>query len=260
MDSRTRKAKIKHEGKIFETKNDGLVKVLSWNNSSDIDVVFLNTGNRSKVKYGNLYQGTLKDHSIPSVYGVGIIGETVRGAVSERKYLYGVWVKMLERCYCESTQCKNPTYIGCTVSENFKNFPIFYEWCVNQVGFNQNDDNMRKFVLDKDILIKGNKIYSEDTCCFVPREINNLLLTSKKIRGCHLIGVYKAKHSGKYRAEVRRNGKGHCLGSFNTELEAFLAYKEAKEAYIKEVANKWRCLIDNRVYEALIGYEVAECD
>ena len=256
MDNRTKQAKIKYEGNLFETNNGGLVKVLSWNSSSDIDVVFINTGYISKVKFGNLCQGTVKDHSIPSTYGVGIVGETVRSMSTERKYLYGVWVKMLERCYCEKAQFKNPTYKGCTVSDNFKNFSYFHDWCIKQIGFNQTDANGHQFSLDKDILFKGNKVYSEDTCCFVPREINNLLLTSKKTRGSYLIGVYKKAQSTKYRAEVRRNGKGHCLGSFNTEIEAFHAYKHAKEAYIKEVANKWKGQIDPKVYDVLVSYEV----
>ena len=87
MDNRTKQAKIKYEGNLFETNNGGLVRVLNWNSSSDIDVVFINTGYISKVKLGNLCQGTVKDHSIPSTYGVGIVGETVRSMSTERKYL-----------------------------------------------------------------------------------------------------------------------------------------------------------------------------
>ena len=50
------------------------------------------------------------------------------------------------------------------------------------------------------------------------------------------------------------------LGLFNTELEAFYAYKQAKETYIKEVANKWKDQIDPRVYNALMKYEVEITD
>ena len=46
------------------------------------------------------------------------------------------------------------------------------------------------------------------------------------------------------------------LGCFNNPEKAFQAYKAAKEAYIKDVANKWKGEIDNRAYEALMNYEV----
>ena len=46
------------------------------------------------------------------------------------------------------------------------------------------------------------------------------------------------------------------LGRYNTPEQAFLAYKIAKESYIKEVAEKWRDQIDPRVYNTLMNYEV----
>ena len=110
--------------------------------------------------------------------------------------------------------------------------------------------------MDKDILVKGNKIYSEDTCCFVPREINSLFVKRKKSRGNFALGVDYKKSVKKFRA---RCGNKH-LGLFNTELEAFYAYKQAKETYIKEVANKWKDQIDPRVYNALMKYEVEITD
>lgn len=251
MDSRTKQAKEKYEGNLFMSDKGGYVKVLCWNNSLDIDIVFIDTGYRTKVRKGNLQQGTMKDRSLPTLYGIGVVGEIVENPNPQREYAYRIWTKMLERCYCEATQHKNPTYIGCQVSDCFKNFQHFYSWCSNQTGF-----YVEGFALDKDILVKGNKVYSEDTCCFVPKEINNLLLTSKRNRGNCVLGVYKINKSEKYRAEVRRNGRGCSLGCFNTEIEAFQAYKEAKEAHIKEIANKWKDQIDNRVYKVLISHEV----
>ena len=47
---------------------------------------------------------------------------------------------------------------------------------------------------------------------------------------------------------------------FKTPEEAFYVYKEAKETYIKEVANRWKDQIDPRVYEALMKYEVEITD
>ena len=50
------------------------------------------------------------------------------------------------------------------------------------------------------------------------------------------------------------------LGYYSTTEEAFQAYKETKEAYIKEVANKWKDQIDSRVYEALMNWSIEITD
>ena len=53
--------------------------------------------------------------------------------------------------------------------------------------------------LDKDILCKGNKIYSRDTCVFVPQRINSLFTKCDNARGDNPIGVEDLP-SGNYRA------------------------------------------------------------
>ena len=162
---------------------------------------------------------------------------------------YRIWDSMLTRCYSRKYQNKKPTYIGCTVSENFKNFQFFAEWCQSQIGFGNNG-----WVLDKDILIRGNKMYSPDTCCFVPKEINHLLKT--KIRGKELpLGVYQNKRSGRYCASFHA-GAYNFLGCYVCPSEAHFAYKVAKESHIKEVANTWKDLIDVRLYEVLMSWEI----
>ena len=109
-------------------------------------------------------------------------------------------------------------------------------------------------------LYKGNKIYSEDTCVFVPREINNLTIFRKKSRGEYPLGVSWDVKSSKYRSQLQKGDRRVSLGWFDSPLEAFVVYKEAKETYIKEVANKWKDQIDTRVYEALMKYQVEITD
>ena len=163
---------------------------------------------------------------------------------------------MLKRCYSDGFKKKNPTYEGCEVSDNFKSYEYFYEWCHNQIGFD-NEGNGNPFHLDKDLLIKGNKVYSESTCVFIPQEINTVLIKSTASRGKHSIGVCWSNTNKAFVAQVRRNkGKQEYLGSFKTEIEAFNAYKQAKEAHLKELAAKWKSQIDERAYLALINYEV----
>ncbi len=115
---------------------------------------------------------------------------------------------------------------------------------------------LKGWALDKDIIQKGNKLYSKDTCCFVPAEVNHLLVKSDRIRGEYPVGVCFHKAAGKFMAYLNINGKRKYLGCFPTPEEAFQVYKLAKEAQIKVVAHKWKHLLDNRVFQALMAYEV----
>ncbi len=173
---------------------------------------------------------------------------------------HALWRSMLARCYTERNLKKKPAYIGCTVSDNFKMYEFFYEWCNEQIGFNAIDENGRQFALDKDLLIKGNKLYSEDTCVLVPREINNVIVKRQNHRGAYPIGVTVDKRGGNFFAQLNVGKDRRKFGYSSTPEEAFNAYKEAKEAYIKEVANKWKDQIDPRVYEALMNYQVEITD
>ena len=167
-----------------------------------------------------------------------------------------LWNDMLKRCYSKKHQLKQPTYIGCEVSENFKRYSYFYEWCNKQIGF-----GVEGWQLDKDLLVRGNKIYSENLCVFIPRELNSLLLTRDAKRGEHPLGVYLHKASNKFTSMLHiGNGKRKCLGSYNTSEEAFNVYKIAKEEFIKEKAEKYKSQIDFRVYNALMSYEVKITD
>ena len=199
----------------------------------------------------------VKDLYTPSVYGVGVVGAKysikVNGVNTKE---YNLWTSMLKRCYSDNSKKKRPTYEGCEVSDNFKYYEYFYDWCHSQVGFGNIG-----FELDKDLLIKGNKVYSENTCVFIPSDINLLLTKSTASRGDHLIGVCWSKTHKAFKAQVRKNkGKQEFLGYFNTEIEAFNAYKVAKEAFIKEQANNWKSQIDSRAYDALMNYKVEITD
>ena len=184
------------------------------------------------------------------VQGVGIndgkYPTRVNGSIKKE---YRLWTNMLGRCYNEETKKKYPTYIGCSVSDNFKSYSYFYEWCQSQIGFNQND-----YHLDKDLITKGNKIYSEDTCVFIPPHINNLLIKSNSARGILPIGVTKNKEG--FQAQCSVYSVSKKLGTYSTTELAFNAYKVFKEEHIKELTEKYKDTIDPRAYKALLNYEV----
>lgn len=192
------------------------------------------------------YQKTL-------IYGVGI-NDSVEHVSVNRKLIpsYNYWVSMLRRCY-NNDENKNKTYKGCTVCEEWKYFSNFKCW------FEEN--YVDGWEIDKDILVKGNRIYSPKTCCFVPHEINSIFTKSNRRRGCLPIGVYYNKRNKKYATQCNVEGyrRGH-FGYYNTKDEAFQAYKRAKEEYIKAVADKWKDEINPRVYDALYNYEVEITD
>jgi len=187
------------------------------------------------------------------VYGVGIndwVGDISVGGKKIKEYK--LWASMLERCFDEKYKQKKPTYEGVTCSKEWLSMTKFIEDVSQMKGF-----GLSGWQLDKDILQKGNKLYSKDNCCFVPSEINNLLIKCDNSRGEYPIGVYFHKATGKFVAQLAINGKQKHLGLFNTPEEAFQVYKLAKEAYIKVVAQKWQHLLDERVFQALMTYEVS---
>lgn len=166
---------------------------------------------------------------------------------------YLVWNHMLERCYDESLRYKFPTYKDCSVCADWLLFSNFKKWF---------DDNyVDGYHLDKDILIKGNKVYSPETCCFVPQEINKMLTKTNSLRGSLPIGVRRAKN-GMFIAVISRRKETTQIGTYSTPEKAFMAYKEAKEKYIKQQAKSYfdRGLIVELVYKALMNYKVEITD
>lgn len=185
------------------------------------------------------------------IYGVGVCDVnalTEDGKVSQAYY---TWNEMCRRCYSSSFKTANPTYIGCKVCDDWLTFSAFKSW------FDKN--YIKGYHLDKDILVKGNKTYSPDTCCFVPQEINNILTKNNKHRGEFPIGVSKYTNKNGFVASLRVKSKTVYLGYYKTPKAAFDAYKKSKEKYIKELANdyKEKGLISDIVYNALMRYEVS---
>ena len=139
--------------------------------------------------------------------------------------------------------------------ENFaKIFDNFAKW--HEENYYEIDNET--MCLDKDILIKGNKTYSPYTCCFVPNELN--VIFSHKPRKIKLPQGVTLNNHGKYVARATINGKEKRIGQYNTTEEAFQAYKVAKEAWIKEVANKYKDQLEPKVYDTLMKYEVEITD
>lgn len=129
---------------------------------------------------------------------------------------------MLDRCYSKKYQERWPTYIGCSVTDEWLTFSNFKNWMMTQDWQNNQ--------LDKDLLFEGNKVYSPETCVFVSGMVNTFTIDSGASRGEWLIGVYWHKRDGKFISRCRNpfTKKLDYLGLFNCEQEAHNAWSTRK--------------------------------
>ena len=190
------------------------------------------------------------------VYGHGI--NDFDGSISVKGkhiYEYKIWKAMLRRCYSEGLKIKRPTYKNCVVDSELLSFDNFYNFIRDVHGFSCTDSNGRNFHLDKDLLGCGS-LYSRDTICFVPSEINAFLTNKKAVDSGYPIGVLFHKASGRLVSQITINGKKKYLGLFDNSLDAFNTYKREKENQAKHLAEKYKQVTDDRIYKALIYYKV----
>lgn len=194
-------------------------------------------------------------HDVKDADGIWLASQTT----SEGRCFTRAWVYfngMRARCRPGSAaQAQRPTYAGCVNA--FASFQEFADWATAQPGYG-NDG----WSIDKDLLIKGNKVYSKETCVFVPMEINNSLTNHRRHRGPLPVGVCKdsERKNPLYRAYINENGKSKRIGAFKTIDQAFYAYKVEKEAALRRLAEKYKEAIDPRAFAALMSYQIEITD
>lgn len=246
----------------FKSNSFGEFIIIGYESSKSIEVEFVNTKYTGLFELSKIRVGGLSDKFVPTLFDVGILGGKYSTRLNNKsKYEYVLWRNMLMRCYDKKLHKTLTTYKECEASKNFKYYDYFHNWCHQQIGFRSFDDEGNTFHIDKDLLCKGNKLYSEDTCIFLPREVNIALTKREKLRGTSPLGVSFNTQNKMFRARISRNkGVESVLGDFDTEFEAFNVYKQAKESYLKQLAIKWCGKIDPRAYEALMNYQVEITD
>lgn len=254
------KKKIERIGETVINKFGSVITLIEYNEANDITVKFDN-GYIVKTIYDSFSKGKLEDVFEKTIYGIGYLGngkyKTRFGNKNSKQY--STWHCMLTRCYSEEYHLRQPTYIGCTVCEEWHNFQNFAKWY--DENYYEIDNIENKMQLDKDILFKRNKIYSPDTCCFVPKRINVLFQKTNKKRGNLPIGVSLNKITNKeFNKYISSANNKYCkkvtIGYFSTPEEAFRVYKNFKENVLKEVADEYKGNIPQKLYEAMYNYEV----
>ena len=228
--------------------------IVRYGGVRDIDIQFEDGTIVEHKRYDNFLKGNIKNPYFPTIYGFGCIGIgdfKSKDENGKNTKCYETWFGMYQRCYDPKYHKKFPTYKNCKVCQLWNNYQEFAKWD-NENYYEVGNERMD---LDKDILKKGNKVYSPETCIYVPHSINVLFTKRNNERGELPIGV--TKNGNNFIARLNKgNGKQISLGTYSTVEEAFQAYKRAKEEYIKEVANKYKLLIPQKLYEALMNYEV----
>lgn len=177
------------------------------------------------------------------IFGVGI--NDMFGA--DGSWYYQKWHGIFERCYNPKSRSKFPTYVECSVHPEWHCLSNFKKWAEDPAnGYREG------YHLDKDILVKGNRVYGPDTCCFVPREINQLFTTQPPKKNGLPVGI--RKNFNRYECRF----KGEIIGYFNSEESASEAYKNAKKQYVNVLAKEYfeKGLITEKVYQAILNYEI----
>ena len=157
---------------------------------------------------------------------------------------------MYDRCYSPAYHERSPQYKDCEICpEWLDDKQSFYDW-VTENFYTVGDEQID---LDKDILVKGNKIYSPDTCIFAPHSINTYFenLTREP--------VYLQKLN-KYRMDIWIEDRNVRLGYFDSEEEAKKMYIRHKEAAILAKADLLQDRIPRALYNAMVNWKIELSD
>lgn len=244
----------KHRIGIKKQMNNGqMAKIIKYTNAFDITIEFEDGVIREGVAYSSFKNGQVRNCYNDKTLGVGICNIKTKDRMGKLLPFYRTWFSMLNRCYNEKYQSKEPTYKGCSVCDNWLTLSNFKKWYDD----NYYEINGEQMELDKDILFKGNKIYSPETCIFVPKSINGMFSKNKRVEGLPM-GVHR-KCSGFEVNPMTAKGRVY-LGVFKTLEEAFQAYKQTREEYIKHVADQYKDRIPQKLYDALFLYKIEITD
>lgn len=242
--------------KKYVNKYGEVAEIIEYNTGKDVTIKYEYGFIQEHIQISNLKNKSFISPYSPTHLGVGYIGEgkykpTIDGVKTQA---YIAWCNMLERCFGKGSTFNKRGYTS-MIDEEWYNFQNFAEWYYSHI-YTFNDEKM---CLDKDLLIKGNTLYSPSTCCIVPNSINTLLLGSDSVRGKYPIGVsYREGHG--YYARCNVDNKCIQIGVYSSPDKAFQAYKQFKEQHIKDKATSMKDVLPTNVYDALMRYEVEEDD
>ena len=237
-------------GTVFRTNFHGECEVVCYRTTSDIDVKFKD-GTIINVRGSNLKKGVVKNPNTPKIFGVAT--NDLENCTDTK--LFKVWHSMIRRCYSDVYHKNQPSYDDVTVQESWLKFSNFKK-DIESLHFSDYCEK-HNYEFDKDILSDGSRMYKLETISFVPKEINSAFINDirfGKYKGWYVNsqGFFAPSTSG-VMDEYRKN-----LGfktSYRTSDEALNVYKTCKKLQLQDLAEKYKGMIDVRVYNKLINYD-----
>lgn len=230
-----------YTGVVYESNNYGSVEVLEYVNKTRVKIRYLNTGNISYEDSRKIRTGQIKDASVYNIYGVARndadynVYKTTGGTKTRCKY-YQRGHHMIARCY--SGKPAYFAYSDCTVHKDWLNFSKFKEWLeVAEATYNY-DYEGAEYHLDKDLLKRGNRVYSAKTCCLLPAKVNIFLTCSNRSN----VNTCWDKDKGNWASYCRdAEGKSVTLGHYSDRSIA----KAVATGYKISVAYQLTTLLTN---------------
>lgn len=254
--------KIDRVGEVSYNNFGNKMVIKEYTNSVNIVVNFEEFGYLKKTRYHDFKTGRVKCPYDKNYSGLGYIGVgkySITDSDGNKTKIYRTWQNIIDRCYKDRKSSRD-YYKNSIVCDEWHNFQNFAKWCEENY-YEVDEEEMQ---LDKDIVQKGNKIYSPETCVFVPKRINTLLINNKRSRGEYPIGVCWNKRDEVFcvHCSIIENGRkiNKFIGNYSDSDSAFNRYKEFKESYIRNVADNYADKIPKRVYNALINYRIEKED
>lgn len=235
------------------------MKIIEYTTCDNIKVMFKETGNVITSTYSHFKNGSIKDKRFNNANEnkCSYIGNTtMKDKDGNIKKSYSVWRGMLKRCRGNCFKEKQSSYQNCYVCDDWLCYENFEKW------YNDNyyEVDSEQMCVDKDILIKNNKVYSPDTCMIVPERINSMF-KHRRIdkKSSYPIGVTYVEDKKLFVSEVK-SGNKRITTYHKTPDSAFYAYKIKKEECIKQVADEYKDKIPKKLYDAMYKYKIEITD
>lgn len=234
-------------GEIRKNKFGTPMKIIQYNTRDNIYIKFLDeNGYETYTTYQNFKKGQIKNPYDRTVYGVGYIGNGCYKSKDENDRKtpeYTTWNNMIQRCYVEEYIKTHPAYGDCIIIDEWHNFQNFAKW------YHENfyDVGEGRMHIDKDILMKGNRLYSPERCLIIPQRINMIFMNKPNSQGLPN-GINKMK-SG-YRAMYNTK----YLGIFKSVEEAINAHDTEMRIHIKSVTEDYGDKLPSKVRMALLNW------